>query len=157
MAKLAEHISSKVTEAVNPVSDNVIECRNQIQAEKETNFLRFQKVNQEFEVLKARLGSNQASDDLPGPAGSSEQSTVTGVNKPSQNTITSSGSVRKKYGGQSVHTCSDCEIIEISHVTNAAVVSANSEMPTNREFLSELSLPPFVDLINSRLSHSCGI
>jgi hypothetical protein len=74
MAKLAEQISSMVTEVVNPVSDNVIECRNRILAEKETNLLKFQKVNQELEVLKARLGSKQASSDLPASAGSSEQS-----------------------------------------------------------------------------------
>jgi hypothetical protein len=145
MAKLAEQISSKVTEGVNPVSDNVIECRNQILAEKGTNLLKFQKVNQELEVLKVRLGSKQASGDPPAFAGSSEQSTVIDVNKTSQNTSAAPVRGGETNGGQCVPTHSDGETVELSHITNAAVVNASSKMPTNRESLSELSLPSFVD------------
>jgi len=35
MVELGEHISSKVTDGFKTVSDNLIECRNQILAEKE--------------------------------------------------------------------------------------------------------------------------
>jgi hypothetical protein len=63
MAEL-EQISSKETDGVKTVSDNVIGCRNQI---KESNFLKFQKVNQEIEILKARLASKQASKNLSAP------------------------------------------------------------------------------------------
>ena len=55
MAELGEHFSSKVTDGVETVSDNFIECGNQILAEKESNLLKFQKVNKEIEILKARL------------------------------------------------------------------------------------------------------
>ena len=40
MAELGEQISSKVTEGGKTVSDNVIHCRNQILAEKESSFRR---------------------------------------------------------------------------------------------------------------------
>jgi hypothetical protein len=55
MAELGDQISSKVTDGVKTVSDNFIECRNQILAEKESSLLKFQKVSQETEILKARL------------------------------------------------------------------------------------------------------
>ena len=44
MAELGEQMSSKVIDGVKTVSDNVIECRNKILAEKENNFLKFRKV-----------------------------------------------------------------------------------------------------------------
>jgi hypothetical protein len=53
--------------------------------------------------------------------------------------------VGEKDGGESVLICSDSEIVEILRMTNAPTVNATSEMPTNRESLSELSLPSFVD------------
>ena len=57
MAELREQISNNVTDEVKTVSDKVTECRNQILAEKESNLLKFQKVNQEIEILKVRLAS----------------------------------------------------------------------------------------------------
>ena len=81
---------------------------------------------------------------------------MTDVNKASRNTITPSGNVREKNGSQSVPTHSDGEIVEISHRTNTAVVSAMSEMPTNRKSLSKLSLPSF-EYSNNQSLHSCGI
>jgi ABC-type phosphate transport system auxiliary subunit len=41
MAELGEQISPKVTDRVKTVPDNVIECRNQILAEKESSVLNF--------------------------------------------------------------------------------------------------------------------
>ena len=51
-----------------------------------------------------------------------------------------------------VSTCNDVANVELSHVNNTAVVNAISEMPINRDSLSELSLPSFVDCNNSRRS-----
>jgi len=42
-------------------------------------------------------------------------------------------------------TCIDVANVELSHVNNTAVVNATSKMPINRDPLSELSLPSFVD------------
>jgi hypothetical protein len=55
-----QQISSKITEGVKTVSGNVIECRNQILAEKKRILVKFQKVNQEIDILEARLASKQA-------------------------------------------------------------------------------------------------
>jgi hypothetical protein len=44
-----------------------------------------------------------------------------------------------------VSTCIDVANVELSHVNNTAVVNATSEMPINRDSLSEISLPSFVD------------
>jgi len=41
-------------------------------------------------------------------------------------------------------TCSDVANVEIPHVNNTTVVSA-SDMPINRDYLSEVSLPAFVN------------
>jgi hypothetical protein len=46
---------------------------------------------------------------------------------------------------QNVSTGFDIPNIKIPHVNNTAVVSPTYEMPTNRDALSELSLPSFVD------------
>jgi len=70
---LGEEISSKVTYGVKTVSDNAIECRNKILAEKENNLLKFHKVNQEIEILKARLASKQASENRFASKGNTEQ------------------------------------------------------------------------------------
>jgi hypothetical protein len=70
---------------------------------------------------------------------------VIDVNKASQNISAAPARGGETNGGQSVHTHSDGKIVEISHITNVAVVNTTSEMPTNRESLSELSLPSFVD------------
>ena len=66
------------------MSDNVIRCRNQIAAEKEINFLKFQKVSQETEILKAMLASRQASENLSAAKGNTEQNQVSNVNSASQ-------------------------------------------------------------------------
>jgi peptide subunit release factor 1 (eRF1) len=99
-----------------------------------------QKVNQEIEVLKARLDTKQASEDLSG-ASSSERNAVVDVNKTSHNTITLSGGVSETGGSHNESTCSE---VEMPHVINTTVVRA-SEMPINRDSLSELSLPAFVN------------
>ena len=65
MVELEEQLSSKMTDGVKTVSENVIECRNQILAEKESILVKFQKVNQEIDILKARLASEQANENLP--------------------------------------------------------------------------------------------
>jgi len=44
-----------------------------------------------------------------------------------------------------VSTCIDVDNAELSYVNNTAVVNATSQMPINRDSLSELSLPSFVD------------
>jgi len=46
MDELGEQFSGKVTDGVKAVSENVIDCKNQILAEKESSLLTFQKVNQ---------------------------------------------------------------------------------------------------------------
>jgi hypothetical protein len=61
-----------VTDGVRTVSDNVIECRYQILVEKEGNLLKFGKVNQEIEILKARLASKQASENLSAAKGNTK-------------------------------------------------------------------------------------
>jgi hypothetical protein len=102
-----------------------------------------QKVNQETEVLKARLDAKQASEDLSG-ASSSERNTVIDVNSTSHNTITLSGGVSETSGSHNESTCSDVAIVEMPHVNNTIVVRA-SEMPINGDSLSELRLPAFVN------------
>jgi hypothetical protein len=62
-----------MTEGLKTVSENVIECRNQILAEKESNLLKFQKVNQEIDILKARLASKQANENLPASKGNTTE------------------------------------------------------------------------------------
>jgi hypothetical protein len=56
-----------------------------------------QKVNQEIEVLKARLDAKQAREDLSG-AGISERNTVVDVNSTSHNTVTLSSGVSETSG-----------------------------------------------------------
>jgi predicted nucleic acid-binding Zn-ribbon protein len=75
MAEL-EQISSKVADWIKTVSDNVKECGNQILAEKESNLLKIEKVNQETEIMKARLASEQASENLSAAKGNTEQNQV---------------------------------------------------------------------------------
>jgi hypothetical protein len=144
MAELGEQISGMMTDGVKTVSDNITECRNQILAEKESNVLKFQKVNQEIEILKARLASKQASENLSASKGNNEQNQVANVNSASQNTITPSESVSKINVSHNVSTCIDVANVELFHVNNTAVVDANSEMPINCNSLSELSLPSFL-------------
>jgi len=127
------------------VSENVIECRNQILAEKESNLLKFQKVNQEIDILKARLASKQASENLSASKGNTELNKVTHVESASQNTITPSESVSEANVSHNVSTCIDVANVELSRVNNTAVVNATSEMPINRDSLRELSLQSFVD------------
>ena len=73
MAELGEQISNKVTDGVKTVSDNLVEYRNQILAEKESSLLKFQKVDQEIEILRAKLASRQASGDLAAAKVNTEQ------------------------------------------------------------------------------------
>jgi hypothetical protein len=93
MVELGKRISSKVTDGVKTVAGNVIDCRNQILAENESNLLKFQKVNQEIEILKAKLASKQVSEILSAAKGSPEQNQVANVNSASQSNSTPSGSV----------------------------------------------------------------
>jgi hypothetical protein len=102
-----------------------------------------QKVHQEIEVLKRRLATERDSEDLSG-AGSFEQNTLVDVNSTSHNTITMSGGVSETSGSHNESTCSDVAHVEMPHVNNTTVVTA-SEMPFNSDFLSELSLPVFVN------------
>jgi len=145
MAELGEQISSKMTDGVKTVSDNLVECRNQILAEKESSLLKFQKVDQEIQILKGKLASRQASGNLAAAKGNTEQNQVANVNCASQSNITPSGSVSEVNVIHRVSTCADVANVELSHVNNIAVVNATSEMPINRDSLSELSLPSFVD------------
>jgi hypothetical protein len=103
-----------------------------------------QKVNQEIEVLKERLATERVSEDLSGE-GSFEQNTVVDVNDTSHDTITLSGGVSETGGSHNESTCSDVANVEISHVNNTTVVSAASDMPINRNSLSKLRLPAFVN------------
>lgn len=134
-----------MTDGVKTVSENVIECRNQILAEKESILVKFQKVNQEIDILKARLASKQANENLPASKGNTEQNPVVNVNSASQSNITPSGSMSEVNVSHNVSTCIDVANAELSHVNNTAVVNATSQMPSNRDSLSELSLPSFVD------------
>ena len=100
-------------------------------------------MNQEIEVLKERLATKQASEYLSG-AGSAERNKVVDVNSTSHETITLSGGVSETSGSHNESTCSNVANVEIPHVNSSTVVSA-SEMPINRDSLSELSLPAFVN------------
>jgi len=102
-------------------------------------------VNQEIETLKARLASRQASENLSAAKGNTEQNKVVNVNSASQSNITPSGSVSEVNVIHSVSTYTDVANVELSHVDNSAVVYATSEMPINRDSISELSPLSFVD------------
>jgi hypothetical protein len=78
VGQLREQISSKVTDEVRTVSDKVAECSNQILSEKESTLLRFRKVIQEIEILKAGLASKQASENLSASRVNMEQNQVAG-------------------------------------------------------------------------------
>jgi len=130
-----------VTDGVKTVSDNVLECRNQILTEKK----QFQKVNQEIEILKARSASRQAGENLSGAKGNTEQNLVANENSACQSNVTPSGSVSEVNVSHNVFTCADVANVELSHVNNTAVVNSTFDMPINRDLLSELSLPSFVD------------
>jgi hypothetical protein len=103
-----------------------------------------QKVNQEVEVLKAKLSTKRVSKELSA-AGSSERSVVIDVNSTGHNVMTPSRGASETNCTQSGSTCSDVANAEISHVNTTTVVNAIFEMPANRDSLSELSLPSFVD------------
>jgi hypothetical protein len=114
-------------------------------AEKESKLIKFRKVNQEIEITKARLTSKQASEDLSATKGNTEHSQVANVNSASQSNITPSGSESEVNVGHNVSTCIDVTNAQLSQVNNTAVVNATSEIPINRDSLSELSLLSFVD------------
>jgi len=122
-----------VTYGVKTVSDNLIECRNQILAEKESSLLKFQKVSREIEILKARLVSRQARENLSAAKGNTEQNQVANVNSASQSNISPSGSVSEVNVIHNVSSCTDVANVELSPVNNTAVVNATSEMPINRD------------------------
>jgi hypothetical protein len=107
--------------------------------------LKFQKVNQEIEILKVRLASKQASENLSAAKRNTEQNRVANVKSASQNHITPSGSESEVNVSHNVSTCIDVANVELSHANNTAVVNATSELPINRDSISELSLPSFVD------------
>jgi hypothetical protein len=58
--------------------------------------------------------------------------------------------------GHNESTCSDVAIVEMPHVNNTTVVSA-SEMPINRDSLSELSLLALVICNKDQCLYSSGI
>jgi hypothetical protein len=132
MAELGEQFSGKVTDRVKTVSGNVMDCRNQILAEKESSLLKFQKVNQKIEIMKSRLASKQASENLSAAEGNTEQNQVANVNSASQANVTPSGSMSEVNASHNVSTCIDVADVELSDVNNTAVVNATSEMPINR-------------------------
>jgi hypothetical protein len=139
MAELGEQICSKVIDGVRTVPDNVIECTNEILAEKECSLLKFQKVNQEIEVLNARLTSKLASENLSAAKKNTEQNQVANENSASQNHITASGSESEVNASHNVSTCIDVTGVELSHANNTAVVFATFETPINGESLSEIT------------------
>jgi len=145
MAELREQISSKVTDRVKTVSDILLVCRNQIIVEKESSLLKFWKVDQEIEILKAKLPSRQARGILTAAKVNTEQNQVANANCASQSNIIPSGSVSKLNVIHSGSTYIDVANVELFHVNNTAVVNATSEMLINRDSLSKLSLPSFVD------------
>jgi hypothetical protein len=122
MGELGEQISSKVTDGVNIMSGNVIECINQILAEKESKLLEFQKVNQEIEILKARLASKQISENLSAAEGNTEQNQVANVNSASQKNVTPSGSMNEANISYDGSTCTDVANVQLPHVNNTAGV-----------------------------------
>ena len=98
-----------------------------------------QKVSQEIENLKARLADKRVS------AGSSAQGVEINVSGTDHNVMTPARSASETNCSQSESACSDVANVEISHVNTATLVNASSEMPANRDSLSELVLPSFVD------------
>jgi hypothetical protein len=84
------------------------------------------------------LVAKRISEELS-TAGSSEQSVVIGVNRIGHNVTSPSRSASETNGSQSESTCSDVANVELSHVNDTTVVNATSEMPANRDSLSELS------------------
>ena len=120
ITKLGEQISSKVTDGVKTVSDNLLECGNQILAEKESSLLKLQKVNQEIDIVNARLASRQASENLSAAKGNTEQNQVANVNSASQSNITPSGSVSEVNAIHNVSTNTDVANVELSHANNTA-------------------------------------
>ena len=98
-----------------------------------------------MDILKARLVSKQANENLPASKRNSEQNPVVNVNSASQSNITPSGSTSEVNISHNVSTGIDVANAELSHVNNTAVVNATSQMPIDRDSLSELSLPSSVD------------
>jgi hypothetical protein len=70
---------------------------------------------------------------------------VATVNSASHSNISQSESLSEVNVSHNVSACTDVVSAELSHVNNTAVVNATSDMPINRDSLSELSLPSFVD------------
>jgi uncharacterized protein (DUF342 family) len=103
--------------------------------EKEKFSVKFQKVNQEIDSLKARLASK----------GNTELNIVTQVDGASQSTSIPSEGVSEVNVSQHVSTCDEMTHVEIARENNKVIVHATSEMPKNRDICSELSLPTFVD------------
>jgi hypothetical protein len=151
MSRLRKDMDLKVTslrDGVNTVREKLDDKMNENMSAVQSQIEKVsQKVNQEIEVLKVGLAAKQVSEELSA-AGSSEQSVVIDVNSTGHNVTSPSGSASEANGSQSESTCSDVANVEISHVNNTTVVNATSEMSANRDSLSELSLPSFVDCNN---------
>ena len=82
-----------MTDGVKTVSDNVIECRNQILAEKESKFIKASEGKPRNRDGEARLASKQASENLSAAKGNNEQKQVANAISASQNHIKKSSSV----------------------------------------------------------------
>jgi hypothetical protein len=137
ITSLRDSVSTVCEKLDNKMNENMSVVQRQIEKV-------LQKVNQETEVLKARLAAKQASEELSA-AGSSKQSVVIDINSTGQTVTTPSKSVSETNSSQSESTCSDVANVEISHVNTTTVVNATCETPANRDSLDELSLPSFVD------------
>jgi hypothetical protein len=118
--------------------------------------LKFQKVNHEIEISKAGLASKQTSENLSASRVNMEQNQVAKTANASQSAITPSasvgsnnltdqGSVSEVNGCNNMSAYGDVTSVELSHLSNTAVVNATSQMPVNQDSLRQLSLPSFSD------------
>ena len=123
----------------------MLECKDQILAEKESSIIKFRKLSHEIESLKARLALNQVNEKVSVGNRNNKQNSVTNVDCVSQNTIIPSGSVSDVHVNQNLSTCVDVVNNEMSHTDTTNTVNAISEMPLNRDLLNEISLPTFLD------------
>ena len=145
MVELGVRISNEVTEGAKTVLDNVTECKDQILAEKESNAIKFQNLNQEVEGLKARLAIKQFSENVSVTKRNNQQNSATDVDCVSHDTTTPSGSVCEVHVNQNLPTCTDVVNNEMSHTDTTNTRNAISEMPLSRDWLNEISLPIFLD------------
>jgi hypothetical protein len=95
--------------------------------------------------MKGMIAARLASESVSVSKRNTELNQVTSVKVAGQNSINTSGGVSEVNLSHNMSNCGDVANSDLFLVSNTTVVNTNSEMPLNRDTLSELNLPAFLD------------